>query len=45
MKNAGRGIFHRVDEKTGKVIGIAIFSFRKRAEKQEDMQIPLPIEI
>ena len=45
MKNVGRGIFHRVDEKTGKVLGIAIFSFRKRAEKHKEIKIPLPIEM
>jgi len=33
MKNVGKGIFHRIDEKTGKVVGVAIFSFRKRVEK------------
>lgn len=45
MKNIGKGIFHRVDKKTGKVLGIAIFSFRKRTEKEKEIKIPLPISI
>ncbi len=44
MKSVGKGIFHRVDEKTGKVIGIAVFSFRKRAEKHKDIKIPKSVD-
>ncbi len=45
MKNMGKGIFHRVDKKTGEVFGIAIFSFRKRAGKDKEIKIPLPIKV
>ncbi|MBI4162600.1 MAG: DUF2283 domain-containing protein [Candidatus Aenigmarchaeota archaeon] len=43
FKDVGEGVAERIDEKTGKVTGIAILSFRKRAEK--DMKINLPVNI
>lgn len=41
----GEGIAERIDEKTGKVTGIAILSFQKRMEKMKDIKINLPISI
>ena len=43
FKDLGEGISERIDEKTGKVTGIAILSFKKRAQK--DMKINLPVDI
>ncbi|MBI4162261.1 MAG: hypothetical protein HY513_01140 [Candidatus Aenigmarchaeota archaeon] len=43
FKDAGEGVSERIDEKTGKVTGIAILGFKKRAEK--DMKIDLPVNI
>lgn len=37
----GEGITERLDEKTGKVIGIAILNFKKKAKEQKDIKIPL----
>ena len=45
FKDIGEGISERIDEKTGKVTGIAIMSFRKRIEKEKDLKISLPFKI
>ena len=45
FKNLGKGIFERVDEKTGDVIGIAIHGFRKKTSKLKDLKITLPLKI
>ena len=47
FKNLGKGIFERVDEKTGEVLGLAIHSFSKKAnlknlEIQSKFRIELP---
>lgn len=39
------GVFERIDEKTGKIRGFAIFSFRKRMEKRDSLNVPLPVKI
>lgn len=38
------GVFERIDEKTKKVKGFAVFSFRKRI-KQKEINVPLPVEV
>ncbi len=45
FRNLGKGIFERVDEKTKKVMGIAILGFMKRTEKLKDIKIPLPVQL
>ena len=45
FKDIGEGISERIDEKTGKVTGIAIMSFRKRTEKLNNLKIKLPLKI
>ncbi|MBI4154538.1 DUF2283 domain-containing protein [Candidatus Woesearchaeota archaeon] len=45
FRDLGEGISERIDEKTGKVTGIAIMSFKKRTEKLKDLKIALPIKI
>lgn len=44
FKDVGNGIAERIDEKTGKVTGIAILSFRKRS-RLKGMKIKLPVKI
>ena len=34
FKDIGEGVSERIDKKTGKVVGIAIMSFKKRTEKK-----------
>ena len=43
FRDVGEGISERIDEKTGKVTGISILSFKKRSKK--DMKIDLPVNI
>lgn len=43
--NLGKGIFERIEEKTKKVKGVAIFSFKKRTADQKELQIPLLTKI
>ena len=45
FKDIDEGIAERIDEKTGKVTGIAILSFRKRAQKLKDVKINLPVNL
>lgn len=39
------GIFERIDEKTGKIKGFAVFSFKKRISENRDITVPLPVKI
>jgi len=41
----GNDIFQRIDEKTKKVKGFAIFNFKKRTEKLKSIDVLLPIEL
>jgi len=43
--NLGNDIFQRIDEKTGKVKGFAIFNFKKRTEKLKNIDVTLPVEL
>ena len=43
--DVGEGISKRVDEKTGKVTGIAILSFKKRTKHLKDIKISLPVKL
>ena len=45
FKDMGEGIAERIDEKTGKITGIAILSFKRRAQKLKNLKINLPIKI
>lgn len=45
FRDVGEGVAERIDEKTGKVTGIAIMSFRKRTEKLQDLKIRLPVKL
>ena len=45
FEDLGNDIFERVDRKTGEVKGLAIFNFKKRIEKDLDINIELPFDI
>mgnify|MGYP001590593456 CR=1 FL=1 len=45
FRDIGEGISERIDEKTGKVTGIAILDFKKRTENPKELKISLPIKI
>jgi len=39
------GVFKRIDEKTGKIKGFAVFSFRKRMHKNSEIMVKIPVKI
>ncbi len=45
FKDVAEGVAERIDEKTGKVTGIAILSFRKRIQEQKGLKINLPVKL
>lgn len=45
FRDMGKGISERIDEKTGKVTGIAILDFKKRTENLKELKISLPVKI
>jgi len=44
FKNLGKGVFEKVDKKTGQVAGIAIHGFKKKIEHQK-FTLPIPVEL
>ena len=42
FKDLGNDVFERIDDKTGEIRGFSILNFKKRAEKAENINIPLP---
>ena len=45
FKDIGEGIPERIDEKTGKVTGIAILSFKKRTQDMKGVRVNLPFNL
>ena len=45
FRDVGEGVSERVNKDTGKVIGIAIMSFKKRTQNMETLEIPLPVKL
>ncbi len=45
FKNLGNDIFERIDKKTKKTTGVAVFNFKKRTEKLDDINVELPFKI
>ena len=45
FEDLGNDVFERKDEETGEIRGFAIFNFKKRAEKQMDIDVSLPVEV
>ncbi len=41
----GDDLFERIDKKTGKIKGFAIFNFKKRAEHLHDINVSLPLKL
>ena len=39
------GIFERIEDETGEIKGISIFSFRKRIKNEKNINISLPLNI
>ena len=44
-KDIGEGIFERIDEKTGKIVGIGVLSFKKRTSKLDELKLKLPVKL
>lgn len=45
FNDLGDDIFERIDEKTKKIKGYAIFNFKKRTEELKDIDVMLPSKI
>lgn len=45
FRDTGEGVSERIDEKTGKVTGVAILGFKKRTGQKEDVKINLPVKL
>ncbi len=45
FKDMGNDVFQRIDKKTNKVVGIAVFNFKKRAERGGDIEFSLPFNV
>lgn len=45
FKDVGNDIFERVDEKTNKIVGVAVFNFKKRAETGKGIEFNLPFNV
>jgi uncharacterized protein YuzE len=42
FNDIGDDLFERIDEKTGKVTGLAVFNFKKRTKNLKDIDLTLP---
>ena len=45
FRDVSEGVAERVDEKTGKITGIAVLSFKKRTQEMKDVKINLPVNL
>lgn len=45
FRDIGEGISERIDEKTGKVTGIAILGFKERTQGLKDIKVKLPFKL
>ncbi len=45
FEDVGNDLFKRIDEKTGKIKGVAIFNFKKMVSKQKNIDVPLPLKV
>jgi uncharacterized protein YuzE len=45
FKDIGEGVAQRIDEKTGKITGVAILGFKKKTQRMHDMKIDLPLKL
>ena len=44
-REIGDGIAERIDEKTGKITGLSILSFKKRMKKEKILNLLLPLKL
>ena len=40
-----QGIAERIDEKTGKITGVAILGFKKKIQRMHDVKLDLPLQL
>ena len=45
FRDIGPGLIERVDEKTGKITGFGILSFKKRIAKSKEIEVDLPFKM
>ena len=45
FRDIGEGISERIDEKTGKVVGVAVMNFRKRIDTPHPLNLSLPFDV
>ncbi|MBS3139043.1 DUF2283 domain-containing protein [Candidatus Woesearchaeota archaeon] len=45
FRDVGEGVSERIDEKTGKVTGIAILGFKERTRGMSDVRVKLPFKL
>ncbi len=45
VRDITEGVFERIDEKTGEVVGIGILSFKKRTANQKEIDVEVPLKI
>lgn len=45
FRDVGEGVAERIDEKTGKITGIAVLSFKKRMKNKQDLKVELPVKL
>ena len=45
VRDIDEGVFERIDEKTGEVVGIGILSFKKRTANQKEIDVEVPLKI
>ena len=44
-EDIGDDVFENIDRKTEQIKGFTIFNFKKRTEKQMDIDVSLPVEL
>ncbi len=45
FKDVGEGVAERVDERTGKITGVAVLGFKKSVHLMKDRRIRLPLKL
>ena len=45
FNNSGNGIFEITDKTTNKIMGVAIFNFKKRTQTLEALKLSLPLKL
>ena len=45
VRDIGKGISERIDEETGKVVGILVMGFKKKTGSLKDLKLKLPVKV